>query len=197
MSSSPIPQPPGKAADPVAAPRWRWPRLSARALLGSALLRKLLIVQLTLALLPFALIASVAVQSMRQAREAIVAESKDDSDAKSFEALRQRDVALAFDVATFLRERESDLRLLASLPRTPDAYAGFGEGARATLWTIGPDGKELSVDTPLYREIAFVDTSGHERVKATDVCSDYPFTCRVQPATDLVDVSNPANTLFE
>ena len=166
-------------------------------LVTSALLRRLVAAQLVVSLIPLAIVATFALQGLTESRNAVVRESQSDFDAKSFEALRTRTLAVAGSVAQFLREREGDARSAAALPRTTQAYLDFARGKRGQLWTVAADGKETVFESPLYREIAFVDPRGQEVVRVTNTCRAYPFTCASQATPDLRNVADPANTLFK
>jgi hypothetical protein len=167
------------------------------AVLTSAIVRRLLLVQLCLALVPLTVLAFFALDGLHQTRGSVVSQSQAALDDAAFTALRQRDVALADDVAAFLRGRESDLRVLATLPRTTDAYTAYSAAMNSSVQTVDQNGQNVALAVPLFREVAFIDSSGHEQAKAIDTCSSYPFSCSVQPATDYLDVSNPANTLYK
>ena len=195
MTTEAAPPPPTTARRRLPQPHLRRPRLPA--VLTSALVRRLLLAQLVLALVPITVLAFFALDGLHQARGSVVSQSQAALDDSAFTALRQRDVALADDVAVFLRGRESDLRVLATLPRTTDAYTAFSAAMSMTVQTVDQNGKDQTLTVPLFREVAFIDNSGQERAKAVDSCSSYPFSCSVQPATDLLDVSNPANTLYK
>src|SRR5581483_11654026 len=105
--------------------RFRPHRPKLPALLTSALVRRLLVVQLLLAMAPLIVLAAIALRELHTARNEVVRQSQTSLDNAAFTALRQRDVALAGGVAAFLRAREGDLRVLATLPRTTDAYRAF------------------------------------------------------------------------
>jgi hypothetical protein len=171
-------------------------RLSMPPLLTSALVRRLLGVQLLLALAPLLVLTVFALNGLHAARRDVVQQSQSYLDDAAFTDLRQRDVALADGVAAFLRGRENDLRTLATLPRTPDAYAAFSAALSAPIQTVDQNGKTVSVDVPLYREVAFIGASGQEQVKAVDNCTSYPFSCSAQASSDLRNVADPRNTLY-
>lgn len=172
-------------------------RTELRGLITSALLRRVLAVQVVLALIPLTIISIFALQSMRDAQQAVVASSQRDFDAQAFENLKARDVSAAQTVASFLQAREADLQVVATLPRTSQEYVAFGAALRSTIWTVDPSGQEVRVQLPLFQEIAFVDTTGQEQAEAVDACTNYPFDCSMQPATSLTNVSDPANTLYK
>jgi hypothetical protein len=182
-------------------PRLQRARLRLRfrvpAVLTSSLVRRLLLVQLVLALVPLVVLAFFAIDGLHRTRQTVVSQSQSALDDASFTGLRQRDVTLADDVAAFLRQRESDLRVLATLPRTSTAYAAYSSAMSAPIRTVDVNGKEQTFDAPLYREVAYIDGGGQEQAKASDVCANYPFTCAVQPDSNLANVTDPANTLYK
>jgi len=103
---------------------------------------------------------------------------------KSLQDLELRAIDLSVRVASFMREREQDVRALATLAPSTETYVDFSQSKRGVLWT--PDGK---FDLPMYKEIAFVDPSGQEVIRIVD---DKPV-----PDAALRDVSQPANTTYK
>jgi methyl-accepting chemotaxis protein len=103
---------------------------------------------------------------------------------KSLTALELRAVDLSVRVTSFLQEREQDARLLATLEPSAGTYLAFSQAKRGTVWT-----KEATFDLPLYKEIAFVDTTGHELIRLVDE--------KPAPESELRDVSQPENTTYK
>ncbi len=131
-------------------------------------------------------------------------------DKKSTEAIEVRTVELAARIADFLYERDRDALLMAAMPPSEDKYLeayrffkkevilpegpdGLDRSRRSFMWqnpenrvswrNRPPNGFNTKV-RPLYKEIAFVDLSGKERIKIADgVVSN-----------DLKDVSRIENT---
>jgi len=154
-----------------------WKRLTdgLHRWLTSGLLRKMLVALLVVALVPMYLIATSALQSFQEVRVDIVARSTQDLDQKSFDGLEARTNTLAQTLAAFLRERENDLLSLAALPRQSETYLSFANSKQGQLWTVIRESKdvrdkgvEVYVKMPLYREIAFIDATGQERIKITN-----------------------------
>src|SRR5579883_3073255 len=144
---------PQTTSAPATPPRRRLPRLHRPhlpAVFTSALVRRLLLVQLSLALIPLAVLAFYALDGLHRARNNVVAQSQTALDDSEFTALRQRDVALADQVAAFLKQRESDLRVLATLPRTSQAYAAYSAAMTAPIRTVDQNGKDVTFDVPLF-----------------------------------------------
>lgn len=103
---------------------------------------------------------------------------------KSLRALELRAMDLARRIASFLEEREQDLLALANMPPSTDTYIAFSQAKRGTLWR--PEG---TFEMPLYKEIAFVDTSGQEVIR---IVNGQPM-----PEAALRDVSQPENTTYK
>lgn len=103
---------------------------------------------------------------------------------ESLKALELRAVDLSLHVASFLREREQDLRTLAAMEPSAETYIAFSQSKRGILWT--PEG---TFELPLYKEIAFVDTTGQEVIRIVEE--------RSMPEGALRDVSQPQNTEYK
>ena len=168
-----------------------------RKWLTSGLLRTILLALLTVAFIPLGMIAYAGSTSFERSKADVVAQSSEEFDRQAFENLRSRAMLVSQDVARFLRERESDLRVAASLPKDEQAFVNFARSKSGQVWIISPDGAEERLAVPLYREIAWIDLTGKEIIKVSNNCENYPFTCAVEAATGLVDVSQPTNTLFQ
>lgn len=110
---------------------------------------------------------------------------------RSLKGLELRAVDLARRIAGFLDEREQDLLTLAKLPPSAETYVAFSETKRGTLWRPPENSSEpeRTFKTPLYKEIAFIDTSGQEVIR---VVNGQPM-----PAAGLRDVSRPENTTYK
>jgi hypothetical protein len=165
--------------------------------LTSGLLRTILLALLTVSFVPFGLIAYAGSSSFAQSKDEVIEKSSDEFNRQSFENLRSRAIFVAQDVARFLREREADLAVAASLPRDEQAFVNFSSAKVGTIWTITTDGTEVRQAVPLYREVAFIDLNGREVIKITNRCEAYPFSCRVESSRLLTNVSDPQNTLYK
>jgi hypothetical protein len=109
-------------------------------------------------------------------------------DQKSQEAIKIRAINTADDIANFLRERENDVLVASILPVTESAYKSFVNQQKKYVW-IKEDGKIQRVLLPLYTEMAFIDRSGNEVIKA--VSGD------VTSKAEMKNVLNPANTNYK
>lgn len=167
-----------------------------RKWITSDLLRRVLLAMLVVSLAPLAIMANFSQQSFSAAKADVVDQSRRDLDQKAVEGLQARSLALAHQVSLFLSEREKDVRLLATLPRTSDAFYAFAQASQASIWTVTGDGKETTFDLPLYRQVAFIDASGQQRILTVNECSSYPFSCQIQKSSQLGDATSPANNLY-
>jgi len=156
--------------------------------LRSGIFRKTLFFILMVALVPLSVLGGLTIRSTGEAGAEATARSREALDARSAEALELRANETARAVAGFLYEREADLRTVALLPRSADAYLAFYQAHRREVWSV-EDGQEVRQSVPLYREMAYVDPAGQEVIKILDE--------RVAGAEELRDVSNPAHTLYK
>jgi hypothetical protein len=165
--------------------------------LTSGLLLRILTALLIVSVAPIYVIYTFTHQSYQDTQSEVVTQSKKALDAKAIQGLEARSVILANSVADFLKNREDDLRFLAS--QTPDiqTYMNFGSAQKGSLWTIKSDGQETHFEMPIYQEIVFVDMDGHEQIKVSNECKEYPFTCSMVEDDQLKDISKPANTLYK
>lgn len=106
-------------------------------------------------------------------------------DQKSQEEIKVRAVNVADEVADFLKDREKDLLIATILPATDATYKEFVVKSKNPLW-VKKDGKIQKIYEPLYKEMAFVDKSGQERIKVVDG--------KIANVSQLINVSNPAAT---
>jgi hypothetical protein len=107
-------------------------------------------------------------------------------DKKSQEDIKMRAVNTADEVANFLMECKKDLLVATIIPASETAYKQFVLENKKPLWT--KEGKNFQqVLTPLYKEMSLIDKNGRELIKIVNG----------QPAAQLADVSNPANTTFK
>ncbi len=153
--------------------------------------KKLLYVFCSLTLLPLILLALFAGQSLDTVEKILRVSAIKALDKQALETLELRAVMVADEVRTFLRRVESDLGTLSQLPVEPEKYLWFIQNHRRPIWVrtgtgASPGPHELRPPVSLYKEIAFIDPNGTERLRIVDgVLSE-----------DLRDVSDPANTTY-
>src|SRR5258705_12984795 len=139
-----------------------------RSRLLLATITALLIASIT----PVVVLGVVVLRSYQERGQETIRTSTSLLDERSMNDLKTRAVSTANTLTAFLKGRESDLKTLAALPRTQDAYLAFARGESAEIWTIDPySGQEVRLPLALYREIAFIDASGHETIKLVNECT--------------------------
>ncbi len=94
---------------------------------------------------------------------------------------------LAEAVAQFLEEREKDIRIATILPRDVKTYQTFLNSNSRGVMKSSKVGV-VKIPVPLYREIAFLNSTGKEVLKVT--------TAGKVPDYKLRDMSNPNNGEF-
>lgn len=181
-----------------------WFTLYVKRFVSSGLLRKISAGLLIASLIPLWVISSFALTRYNSSKDYAVQRSAQNVNDEASEGLKGRTLLLAQRAASFLEERESDVRTLATLPRTPESFADFARAKQGQLWTViekEENGErtyeEIRFNMPLYRELAFVDMNGQEIVKVSNECDDYPFSCEIVVSDELVNVGDIKNTLFK
>jgi hypothetical protein len=109
-------------------------------------------------------------------------------DQRSKEEILTRTTTVAENLADFLRERQRDILIATILPATETTYKEFIDKNKLALW-VKKDGKIVKVLEPLYVEMSLIDKTGNELIKIADN--------EVLPKSELLDVSNPANTTYK
>ena len=109
-------------------------------------------------------------------------------DQTSQEEIKIRASNTADEVASFLTERKKDLLIATIIPATESTYKQFVDENKKAIW-VKEDDKIQQVFAPLYSEMSLTDRNGNELIKIVDG--------KVTPKSNLVNVSNPANTRYK
>ena len=164
--------------------------------LRSGLLLRITVALLLVSVVPIYIIQLFSQQSYEETRSEVVAQSESALDEKAIQGLQARAIAIAHNVAGFLEEREQDVRFLSTQEPNLQAYLQFANNKNGDLWTVTSEGIESNFVMPIYREIAFLDLNGREQIKVSNECQEYPFRCSMVEDANLVDTSQPVNTLY-
>jgi signal transduction histidine kinase len=151
--------------------------------------RKVLYVFCGLTLLPLVFLAVFAGQSLDTVENLLRTSAISALDQQAAETLELRAVMVADEVRTFLHRVESDLNVLGELTVDEKKYLWFNQNHRSPVWvhSRGNQGpRELRAPIRLYKEIAFIDPDGKERLRIVDGVI----------SKELRDVSNPLNTTY-
>ena len=150
---------------------------------------KVLLAFLALALVPLAFLTYDSVSNLRRAEQFLTANTTEALDRQASETLRLRAETVAEAVGDFLREVEGDFLDLSRLPRSAEIWRAFLDEHRREVWYregTNANWNEVRENLPLYTEIAFVDTTGRERIRVLSGGREVP----------LRDVSVPFNATF-
>ena len=163
-----------------------------RSLGRISLLKQMLLAILVAGLVPLILISYSALVGYTTASQKATASAVELLDDKSLEALQTEAIQTAADVARFLEARVDDTLAATLIPRTPEAFLAFYHMHESDIRY--PTGSEAAMEErrerlPLYREMAFIDRSGRERLRIVDG--------QILRAEQLRDVSDPANTTYK
>lgn len=156
--------------------------------LPSGIPRKIMFAILLSSLIPLAVLGLIALRGYVTGGEKAIARSRQALDSKSAQALELRAVEVANEIADFLSARETDLKCVAILPRTPEAYLDFYNDHQRVIWRLTDSG-ESKEPFPLYREMAYIDQTGQEIIKIS--------AGRLVSPEELEDVSDPRNTTYK
>jgi PAS domain S-box-containing protein len=153
---------------------------------------KLLLAFLALSLPPVLWLSLDAARRVAAVGEEAVHLSVEVLDAKAKQSLELQAFGLAEQVSRFLEERIQDLRILADLPKDPQAFLFFCQSRTGEIWTRrrDPGGgvQEYRHRLPLYAEVSWIAPDGREVFR---VDRDW-----MAPHRELRDVSAPDGTTF-
>jgi HAMP domain-containing protein len=154
---------------------------------------QILLATLLVGLVPLALVSYTSFAAITDTGATAERTAKEELDAKSIEALEVRAEETAAQISAFLDSRAQDTRYAALLPTSPEAYLSFYRSRNGYLWFLrgspeAPAPTQARRLVPVYREMAFVDSSGQETIRIVDGA--------LLDQDQLRLVSDPANTTF-
>ncbi len=152
---------------------------------------------LVVSLVPLVLVGLFALNEYESRTNNMIDTSTALLDETSLERLESQGAGIAFEISSFLRQRENDLTRFAALEPDAETYLAFAQARQNEFWTVdGFTGDEVRLTLPLYREIAFIDPTGQEVIRLEHSCFPYPYACEYILADELADISDPAQTTF-
>ncbi|HEX2033621.1 MAG TPA: HAMP domain-containing protein [Chloroflexota bacterium] len=152
---------------------------------------RLLMDSLIVGLVPLLLLTLSAFRGYNEASYNATRTAAQVLDELSLRTLTTRAEQTAREVSRFLDHRVHDTRAATLLPRTPEAYLSFYEPRRGEIWSLSGTAQapqERRERLPLYREMAYIDANGQERLRIVDG--------RVVPGDALRNVADPAQTTY-
>lgn len=155
------------------------------------LFKKILWAMLLIALVPLLASSLILALNLGSIREKLSAETAAIADRQTAEALRLQAEQVARDVADLLRDCEGDLRLLATLPRSPHVLKSFYDNRKGIVWQRSAGGDSRLGEQgwiSRYRSLALIDASGNETFVIREG--------RILPQAELRNVADQRNTEF-
>ncbi len=153
--------------------------------------RKFALAFLGLSVVPLSVLGYTTLENLRVIGEHAIESSTSQLEQRAREALELRAIDLANRVSLFLHACEVDLFTLKMMPRRAEVYRDFSAIHTRTIWTReGTNAHPVEVhrELPLYRELAFIDADGRERIRILDD--------QIVEESALRDVSRPENTTY-
>ena len=154
-----------------------------------SILKKFILAFLLLSIVPLAVLGAYTWHYTWKIGQSAIASSTLQLEKRAREAIELQTINLANQVTRVLLSCEADLFTLKMLQRDAETYWQFSLNHHRTIWTREINNGKLTdkyLDAPLYRELAFIDTTGRERVRVVEN--------RIIDESDLRDVSRPENT---
>lgn len=152
---------------------------------------RILIAFLLISALPIALFGLVTFFSITSVGDEIVEHVFDTLDRKTRETMELQAVLTAKSAGKFLEQRVIDLLDIGELVPTDFNYLQFSDQHESIVWhrTGTKDNPgEARTMLPLYKEVAFIDPAGQERIRISNN--------RILPPDSLRNVSDPRQTTY-
>jgi PAS domain S-box-containing protein len=156
-----------------------------------SILKKFIFAFLLLSIVPLAVLGAYTWHYIWKIGQSAIDSSTMQLEKRALESIELQAINLANQVAQLMLSCEADLFTLQMLQKDADTYRRFSMNHHRTIWTreIKHDNISDSYhDIPLYREMAFIDMTGQERVRIEDN--------RIIDLSQLRDVSIPGNTEY-
>lgn len=156
-----------------------------------SILKKFIFAFLILSIVPLSVLGSYTWQHLREIGQRAISSSSDQLEKMAKESIELQAIVLANQVTQLLESCEADLMTLKMLERTAETYTRFSMNHHRIIWKrvlTGSDFKEIFETIPLYREMAFIDKDGNERIRIVNNKS--------VGSHELRNVSRPENTTY-
>ncbi len=154
-----------------------------------SILKKFIFAFLLLSIVPLAVLGAYTWHYIWKIGQSAIASSTVQLEKRARESIELQAINLANQVSQLLLSCEADLFTLQMLQRDAEIYRRFSMNHHRTIWTreiINNNFSDVYQDISLYREMAFIDATGQERVRVVDN--------RIIDESGLRDVSQPENT---
>lgn len=146
---------------------------------------------LLLSVAPLLFLAFLSIYNLKETGKRLIEDAIGNLEREEEKRLIKEAENYARQVSDFLKERADDLRELARLPRKEKIYLQFYGEKKGKVWhavktTKGI--KEVKEYLPLYKEVAFIDQNGNEKIAIKNG--------KLLSSAELKNVANPINTTY-
>ena len=153
------------------------------------LFKKILAAMLLLSLLPLLASSFILFLNLGEVREKLADRIARAADQQASESLEQRAGQVADNITRFLHECESDLKLLAYLPKTAPILTDFYASQKGEIWhRVGTAPGGIREWVPRYSSLAIIDRDGRETFAIRDG--------KRVPEKELRNVADPSRTEY-
>lgn len=153
--------------------------------------KKALLVSLGISIIPILVFGLYTIITLNSTKDEIVNEIQIVVEDKVRDALELQAFQTANLVSRFLKQRETDLINLSDIIPTDKHYLDFARVHKSEIWIrtgYNETPHEAHLLIPIYKEIAFIDSDGYEKVKIENNS--------IVPKRYLKNVSKPENTTY-
>jgi len=153
--------------------------------------RRVLLAFMIITIIPVLVLGVYTLKIINSAGDEIVTRTTTTLNRKTRDALELQAVLTAQSLSDFLKRCETDLLYLKEMPRRPDVYVTFSRQNKGEIWIRTGTNKnpgQLHKFIPLYREVAFIDARGNEKIKIINN--------RIARVAELKNVRDPQNTTY-
>lgn len=152
---------------------------------------KVIIAFLTFSILPIIIISYISIRSLEYSGESVISLSVGSLEKEEENVLIKEAESYAKMVSDFLKDRENDLKYLASMPFNERTFYDFYKSKKGKVWYAKFYGKnilETKEELPFYKEIAYINEKGNEEILIKDG--------KIFKKDELRDVSKKENTTY-
>ncbi len=153
--------------------------------------RRVLLAFLIITIIPVLVLGVYTLKTINSAGDEIVKRTTTTLNRKTRDALELQAVLTAQSMSDFLKRCEKDLLYLKELPRRSGVYLTFSRQNEGEIWIRTGTNKnpgQLHELIPLYKEVAFIDANGNEKIKIKNN--------HIVPVSELKNVREPQNTAY-
>lgn len=152
---------------------------------------KVFLAFLFFSILPLIILSYLGVYSLQEAGNLLINDAIGNLERQEENRLIKEAENYAKSVTEFLKEIEHDLKELSLLRRDEKVFLAFSDKKRKKIWhAVLQNNKvvEKKEYLPLYKEVAFIDDSGQEKILIKNG--------KIVPTSRLRNVANPSNTTY-